>query len=203
MSADGNTEITEISRRQGECYGECTSHKSTTTSSKLRRRVILLREAHLQNDLRVSETSPNLRVQRRRPPIADRLLPFCGRSRRARPFGEAALLPLPRHRISGKRHSCRFSGTTRILRVAATRESPSLCLWKQLEQLQAQLSFGARANSPAPMNYPLHTGASRAGNVARAPSPLLQGRSDHTTLAAHRLRHSPRRYGNSTFTKYR
>ena len=101
--------------------------------------------------------------------------------------------------VSGMRHSCRFSGTTGVSPVAAARGSPSLCLWKHLEQLQAQLSFGARANSPVPMNYPLHTGASRAGDVARAPSPLLQGRGGHTTHAAHRLRRASRRYGNSTF----
>ena len=31
ISADGNTESTENSRRQGDCYGECASHKSTPT----------------------------------------------------------------------------------------------------------------------------------------------------------------------------
>ena len=30
MSADGNTEVRDI-RRQGDCYGECASHKATIT----------------------------------------------------------------------------------------------------------------------------------------------------------------------------
>ena len=66
MSADGNTECTEVSRRQGDCHGECASRKMTTPSGRSRDLVTESCEAKLPNDLRVSARPPDLRVKRRR-----------------------------------------------------------------------------------------------------------------------------------------
>ena len=104
---------------------------------------------------------------------------LCPSRGRAQPSGGAQLVaPAIPHRnltgapraraTSGKRHSCRFTGTTGVSPVAAARGSQSFVFGKQPEQLQKQLSFGARANSPVPKDYPFPHSLSRVKRASSA-----------------------------------